>query len=60
MLFPSLVLATLSLGAAARSHVGSPSYYDFVIVGRGTSGLIVANRLSEMNNVTVAVIEAGE
>jgi choline dehydrogenase-like flavoprotein len=47
------------LGAAARSHHSSPQY-DFVIVGGGTSGLVVANRLSEMENVTVAVIEAGD
>ncbi|KAJ5776540.1 uncharacterized protein N7511_001551 [Penicillium nucicola] len=59
MLAPTLSLATLVLGAAASTHRSSP-HYDFVIVGGGTSGLVVANRLSEMHNVTVAVIEAGE
>ncbi|ESZ90603.1 hypothetical protein SBOR_9011 [Sclerotinia borealis F-4128] len=33
--------------------------YDYVIVGGGTSGLVVANRLSENQNTTVLVIEAG-
>lgn len=33
--------------------------YDYVIIGAGTSGLIVAHRLTELANVTVAVIEAG-
>ncbi|TGO59033.1 hypothetical protein BOTNAR_0170g00090 [Botryotinia narcissicola] len=33
--------------------------YDYVIVGGGTSGLVVANRLSRNANTTVLVIEAG-
>jgi choline dehydrogenase len=33
--------------------------YDYVIVGGGTAGLVVAARLSENTNVSVGVIDAG-
>ena len=33
---------------------------DYVIVGGGTSGLVLASRLSENPNISVIVLEAGE
>jgi GMC oxidoreductase len=35
------------------------SRFDYVIIGGGTAGLVMANRLSQNPNVQVAVIEAG-
>jgi choline dehydrogenase len=49
LLFP-LVYGSTCISAAA---------FDYIIVGAGTSGLVIANRLSENPRVTVAVIEPG-
>lgn len=59
MLISTLAFTALLLDAVtAKNQDGSR--YDFVIVGGGTSGLVVANRLSESKNVSVAIIEAGD
>lgn len=44
----------------ALCGVPNKAFYDYVIVGGGTSGLVIANRLSENLAITVAVIEAGD
>ncbi|KAF3803788.1 Glucose oxidase [Colletotrichum gloeosporioides] len=56
----SIVSLPLLAATALAYPAASSQRFDYVIIGGGTSGLVVANRLSELKNVTVAVIEAGD
>ncbi|KAJ7089030.1 alcohol oxidase [Mycena crocata] len=51
-------LSVLAISAASAQSVSTP-VYDYIVVGGGTAGLTVTNRLTEDKDVTVAVLEAG-
>ncbi|SMY29237.1 unnamed protein product [Zymoseptoria tritici ST99CH_1A5] len=51
-----------SPGRLTGTNFGIPSRnatYDYVVAGGGTAGLVVAARLTQHSNATVAIIEAG-
>lgn len=59
------ITSTLSVlpNPATASNAGTDTdtnRFDFVIIGGGTAGLAVASRLSEIPDITIAVIEAGK
>lgn len=59
----TLALSLLSTSVAAHPGLkpqAEANGYDYIVVGGGTSGLVVANRLSEDPSVSVLVIEKGD
>ncbi|KAK2729446.1 choline dehydrogenase [Colletotrichum kahawae] len=61
---PLLLVATAALASCAsqaKTDLNAVAEeYDYIIVGGGTSGLVVANRLSENAGKTVLVVEYGD
>lgn len=57
----SCLIGALSLAAAASLNSDWPSqYWDAIIVGAGTAGIVVADRLSEAGHKTLLLEQGGK
>jgi choline dehydrogenase-like flavoprotein len=68
LLAPSWVVSTALLSSLASARLPGTEQlkdvhsneFDYIVLGGGTAGLVVASRLSEDPSLSVAVIEAGD
>ncbi|TVY56724.1 Glucose oxidase [Lachnellula cervina] len=56
----TLLICSLTAFLFSLSNATANDKFDFIIIGGGTAGLTIANRLTEHPHITVAVIEAGD
>ena len=55
----SVIPHVISSGVTNDSTVASGQTFDYIVVGGGAAGGILANRLSEDSSTRVLIIEAG-
>lgn len=54
------MLGPKSLSSLYFTAVAAAASYDYIVVGGGTGGLVIANRLSEDSTTSVLIVERGD